>query len=206
MSWPEEHTFKYRMCLFASILHGTHCSRQRSRLLLRRYRFRSSAHSMGPQTCGVLFISLKQRPCPHNNWVPRRSPRPRDPLDALHESRRGWHRSRYASVTFSGACLHLALRTDDLMSDMIYHPRERTPWAIDIASDTDAPSQEHALSLHRSQQGVPKVHRTSPGRHEGLGPSPRRSLPSHAPRRRTDERVIGWTEHPEAHVHPDAPR
>jgi hypothetical protein len=123
MSWPEEHTFKYRMCIFAAILHGTHCFRQRSPSCSAHTAF-DQAHTLWvlSDPWGSFHLSLEQRPCPHNSWVPRKSPRPRDPLDAHDESRRGWHRSRYAPLTFIGACPHSALHTDDLMSDMIYHP------------------------------------------------------------------------------------
>ena len=60
MSWPEEHTFKYRMCLFVSMVYSTHYFLQRSRLQLRRHLFRLGVHSMGRLRRVGSFMSPSQ--------------------------------------------------------------------------------------------------------------------------------------------------
>ena len=108
------------------------------------------------------------------------------------------------STAFTTAIPHSVLRTDDPLSDMIYHPtspQKWTPQPIDAPSSTDDSSQECPPSLHRTLQDLLEVHRTPPRCYERLGPSPCHPLPSPDTRRGVDKRVVvivGWQEPPNA--------
>lgn len=124
MSWPEEHTFKYRMCLFTSIVHGSSqlstafpSPAPQTPLSIKRTLYGSS------QTRGVLFVSLS-----NNDHAPMTV----GYLETLPALVTLWMHTMKVDVggiargTFLSYCpeffLHSVCHTDDLVSDIIYQP------------------------------------------------------------------------------------